>query len=148
MPSPLDNLSGTGKPLVAEPPDAKEIAGLKFKALAQLKDARNTSLSLESRFDLAYNAAHGLCLAALRMHGFRPQHRYIVFQVLSHTLGIGPETGRVLSKCHDARNLGEYEGDLNISARLVEDLIAAADTVAAKLEALPKPRSANHGPVE
>jgi hypothetical protein len=34
--------------------------------LARLKDAANAGLLLEGRFDLAYNAAHALCLAALR----------------------------------------------------------------------------------
>jgi hypothetical protein len=92
---------------------------------------------LESRFDLAYNAAHGLCLAALRWHGFRPANRYIVFQVLPHTLDLGPEVWRVLDKCHSVRNLGEYEGDLNIDERLVTDLIAACQRVAAKLDSLP-----------
>jgi hypothetical protein len=43
---------------------------------------------MESRFDLAYNAAHALCLAALRWHGYRPTNRYIVFQGLPHTLGL------------------------------------------------------------
>jgi hypothetical protein len=42
----------------------------------------------------------------------------------------------VLDKCHHVRNLGEYEGDLNIDERLVEDLIAACRSVAAKLDAL------------
>jgi hypothetical protein len=59
-----------------------------------------------------------------------------VFQVLPHTLGLGPEVWRVLAKCHDVRNLGEYEGDLNIDERLVEDLIAACRLVAVKLDAL------------
>ena len=95
------------------------------------------SNSLESRFDLAYNAAHALCLAALRWHGFRPANRYIVFQVLPHTLDLGPEVWRVLDKCHSVRNLGEYEGDLNIDDRLVVDLIAACRRVATKLELLP-----------
>jgi hypothetical protein len=75
-------------------------------------------------------------LAALRWHGFRPANRYIVFQVLPHTLGLGPEVWRVLDKCHSVRNLGEYEGDLNIDARLVADLIAACQRVAAKLDSL------------
>jgi hypothetical protein len=87
---------------------------------------------LESPFDLAYNAAHALCLAALRWHGFRPANRYIVFQVLPHTLGLGPKVWRVLDKCHSVRNLGEYEGDLNIDDRLVVDLIAACPSVAEK----------------
>jgi hypothetical protein len=71
MASPLDNLTGPGKALRKEPPDAKEFSGLKRSALARLSDAAKISNSLESRFDLAYNAAHALCLAALRWHGFR-----------------------------------------------------------------------------
>lgn len=139
MPSAFENLCGTGKPLKAEPPDANEFAGLKRSGLARLKDAGTTSLSLEGRFDLAYNAAHALCFAELRWHGYRSSNRYIVFQLLPHTLGMGPEVWRVLSKCHDLRNLGEYEGDLNIDERIVTDLIAACRAVAAKVEALPLP---------
>lgn len=70
MASPLENLTGPGKPLHKEPPDAKEFSGLKRSALARLTDSAKASNSLESRFDLAYNAAHALCLAALRWHGF------------------------------------------------------------------------------
>ncbi len=136
MPSAFDNLCGSGKPLKAEPPDANEFAGLKRSGLARLKDAATPSLSLESRFDLAYNAAHALCFAALRWHGYRSSNRYIVFQLLPHTLGLGPEVWRVLSKCHDLRNLGEYEGDLNIDERIVTDLLAACQIVAAKVQAL------------
>ena len=137
MTSPLDNLCGPGKPLKAEPRDAKEFAGLVRSGKARLKDAGSKGLALESRFDLAYNAAHALCLAALRWHGYRSGNRYIVFQLLPHTLGLGPEVWRVLSKCHEIRNLGEYEGDLNVDERIVTDLIAAAQTVAAKVDALP-----------
>jgi hypothetical protein len=136
MPSAFENLCGAGKPLKAEPPDAKEFAGLKRSGLARLKDAGTTTLSLESRFDLGYNAAHALGFAALRWHGYRSSNRYIVFQLLPHTLGLGPEVWRVLSKCHDLRNLGEYEGDLNIDERIVTDLIAACRIVAARVEAL------------
>lgn len=137
MPSAFENLCGPGKPLRAEPPDANEFAGLKRSGRARLKDAGTKSLSLESRFDLGYNAAHALCFAALRWHGYRSSNRYIVFQLLPHTLGLGPEVWRVLAKCHDLRNLGEYEGDLNIDERIVTDLIAACHTVAAKVDALP-----------
>jgi hypothetical protein len=105
MASPFENLSGPGKPLAPEPPDMKEFAGLQRSGLVRLKDAENSVNSLESRFDLAYNAAHALALAALRWHGYRPSKRYIVFQILPHTLGLGPEVWRVLSKCHDIRNL-------------------------------------------
>src|ERR1039457_5179939 len=106
MASPLEDLIGVGKTLAAETSDAKEFAGLKRSGLMRLRDAENPANSLEGRFDLAYNAAHALSLAALRWHGYRPSKRYIVFQVLPHTLGLGPDVWRVLSKCHDIRNLG------------------------------------------
>ena len=125
----LDNLAGPGKPLKAEAPDANEIAGLLRTGVARLNDARNGALALESRFDLAYNAAHALCLAALRRSGYRSANRYIVFQVLPHTLSLGPEVWRVLDKCHNARNLGEYEGLLDVDERLVKDLITATQAV-------------------
>jgi len=136
MTSALDNLAGPGKPLKAESPDAGEYEGLKRSGLARLKDARNKTLSVESRFDLAYNAAHALSLAALRHMGYRANHRYIVFQVLPHTLGLGPEVWRVLDKCHHLRNVAEYEGALDVDARIVTDLVAACETVAAKLDGL------------
>lgn len=139
MTSALEKLAGPGKALAVEPPDAKEFAGLKHSGLTRLKDAQTESLSLESRFDLAYNAAHALCLAALRWHGYRANHRYIVFQVLPHTLGLGPEVWRVLAKCHDLRNLGEYEGALDVDERIVVDLIAACTAVAGKIGVLVPP---------
>ena len=135
MPTPLENLSGPGKPLKAEAPDAQELAGLLRSGLARLNDARNTALALESRFDLAYNAAHSLSLAALRRMGYRSGNRYIVFQVLPHTLGMAPAVWRVLDKCHNTRNLGEYEGLLEVDERLVADLITATQAVADALQA-------------
>ena len=77
------------------------------------------------------------CLAALRHHGFRPSKRYIVFQVLPDTLGLGPEVWRVLSKCHDMRNRTEYEGVLDVDDRLVSDLIGTCRKVAEKVTGLP-----------
>lgn len=136
MTSAFENLCGPGKPLRAEPPDKKEFEGLVHSGHARLRDALNTALSPESRFDLAYNAAHALCLAALRWHGYRSSNRYIVFQLLPDTLNLGPGVWRVLAKCHNIRNLGEYEGDLNVDARIVSDLMTACQTVAEKVDAL------------
>jgi hypothetical protein len=137
VPSPLDNLCGPGKLLRRETPDAREFEGLKRSGLKRLTDAENTANSLESRFDLAYNAAHALCLAALRRAGYRSTNRYIVFQVLPHTLGLKPEVWRVLAHCHNLRNRGEYEGDLFVDERLLADLIRACRVVAAQVERLP-----------
>lgn len=134
MTSPLENLTGAGKPLASEPTNTAELEGLVRSAQARLHDAHRAELSLESRFDLAYNAAHALCLAALRRLGYRAHHRYIVFQVLPHTLGLGPEVWRVLAKCHEVRNLGEYEGTLEIDENIVVSLVEATVAVRAKLE--------------
>lgn len=135
--SPLENLAAAGQ-LHAEPADVREYSGLVRSGRARLADAANPQLSLESRFDLAYNAAHALCLAALRRVGFRPSNRYIVFQVLPHTLGLGPEVWRVLALCHQRRNDAEYEGFVDADERLVQDLITAARAVQEALDALPE----------
>lgn len=108
-----------------------EITGMLQSGLARLQDAANESLALASRFDLVYNAAHALCLAALRRHGYRANNRYVVFQLLPQTLGLGPDVWRVLAEGHRIRNLGEYEGDIRIDARIVDDMIDAARAVAA-----------------
>lgn len=135
MPSPLDNLANQTTHLVAEARDEKELLGLIKSGQTRLHDAQNPALSLESRFDLAYNAAHALCLAALRQQGYRAKNRYIGFQVLPHTLGLGPEVWRILAKCHDMRNLSEYEGDIDVDVRIVTDLITAAIKVLSALAA-------------
>jgi hypothetical protein len=135
--SPLENLAGPGKSLRKEQLDKDEYEGLIRSGRVRLADAERTENALESRFDLAYNAAHALCLAAVRRSGYRAAHRYIVFQVLPHTLGLGPEVWRVLAKCHDVRNRGEYEGDLNVDERLLDDLIEACHSVLTTLDRLP-----------
>jgi len=134
MTSGLENLCGPGKPLSQEPPDQTEFNGLVRSGRVRLQDAQNAQNALESRFDLAYNAAHALCLAALRQLGFRAQHRYIVFQVLPHTLGLGPEVWRVLDKCHNQRNLAEYEGMLDVDESLVNGLLEATTSVLQAIE--------------
>jgi hypothetical protein len=124
----LERLVGIGK-LKREPGVQAEINGLIRSARSRLTDARNPALALESRFDLAYNAAHALSLAALRWQGYRSDNRYVAFQSLPHTLGLGPGVWRVLATCHQRRNALEYEGYLEVDERLVTDLLNAAETV-------------------
>ena len=131
----LENLAKTGK-LRAESGDRQELDGLLKSARARLSDAKVEALSIESRFDLAYNASHALALAALRWHGYRSENRYLVFQCLQHTLGLGPEVWRVLSLCHDRRNRVEYQGHVDIDEQLVADLIGASEILFEKISAL------------
>jgi hypothetical protein len=124
----LERLVGIGK-LKKEPGAQAEIDGLIRSARSRLTDAKNPALALESRFDLAYNAAHALSLAALRWRGYRSDSRYLALQALPHTLGLGPSVWRVLATCHQRRNALEYEGHLEVDEQLVADLINAAETV-------------------
>ena len=134
----LDNLVRIGK-LKREPPSRREFDGLLGSGEARLADAANADLALESRFDLAYNAAHALALAALRRRGYRSGNRYLVFQALVHTANLPPSIWRVLIKCHERRNLAEYEGLLEVDERLVADLILAAQALLDALRVLPPP---------
>jgi hypothetical protein len=131
----LENLVKTGS-LKSEPASQGEFNGLLRSAKARLTDAGNASLAIESRFDLAYNASHALALAALRSHGYRSDNRYIVFQCLQHTLDVKPEVWRVLAQCHQRRNVAEYEGHLEVSDQLLGELIAAANLLQKKVEAM------------
>ena len=70
----LKNLVAIGK-LKREPYSAREFEGLVKSGEARLSDAANATLAVESRFDLAYNAAHALALAALRSKGYRSDNR-------------------------------------------------------------------------
>jgi hypothetical protein len=120
----LENLVRIGS-LKIEPATQVEFDGLVRSGKARLEDSANATLSFESRFDLAYNAAHSLALAALRWHGYRSENRYLVFQVLPHTLGLGPEIWRTLAECHRRRNESEYDGFLDEDLQILSDLISS-----------------------
>jgi len=114
-----------------------EFRSLVDSARKRLTDAKNEALSPESRFDLAYNASHSLALAALRIHGYRSnKSRALVFQALAHTAGMEASKWRVLSKCHDVRNLAEYEGQTEVDARLLADLLKIASELEAAVVGL------------
>ena len=129
----LDNLVRIGQ-LKSEPATEEEIAGLLRSGTVRLADAKNESLSQESRFDLAYNAAHALSLAALRHAGYRSENRYLVFQCTQHTLDLASEHWRVLDQAHRKRNLAEYEGDIDVDDQLLDALIRVAELIAGKLQ--------------
>ena len=90
-----------------------------------------------TQFDLAYNAAHALSLAALRDSGYRSENRYLIFQCLLHTLELPSEQWRVLDQAHRKRNIAEYEGDIDDIEELLEALIRVTDEVAKRVSKLP-----------
>ena len=134
----LDNLARIGK-LKTEPAAETELRGLIRSGTRRLEDAAREDLSLESRFDLTYNAAHALALAALRFHGYRSDSRYLVFQCLQHTLDLPAEQWRVLDQAHRKRNLAEYEGEMDVDEQLVAALLRVAREVATRVNDLVAP---------
>ena len=90
-----DNLVRTNQ-LKAEPPAKSELLGQVHSGQRRLDDASLARLSLESRFDHTYNAAHALSLATLRYWGYRSGLLCMMFQCLPHTLDLPPDQWRVL----------------------------------------------------
>src|SRR6266850_875819 len=122
----LENLAKIGQ-LKAESPAQSEIDGLIASGRKRLKDAKNPTNALESRFELAYSAAHAFSLAALRWRGYRSENRYLVFQVLPHTLGMSDTQWRLLALCHNRRNKMAYEGVSDVDESLVAELGTCRD---------------------
>src|SRR2546428_12469778 len=133
--APLDRLVATGK-LKTEAPAKAELVSLLHSGEVRLKDASKPSLAIESRFDLAYNAAHSFSLAALRFHGYRSENRYLVFQTLAHTVDLSAEQWRVLDDAHRRRNAAEYEGIINIDESLVSAIVRVAGEVGRRVRKL------------
>jgi hypothetical protein len=137
MSSALENLMKVSKGgLKAESPSQSEIDGLIRSAKRKRQDAAIAGLGEESRFDLLYNAAHALALAALRRHGYRSDNRYLVFQALAHTVNFPPAKWRVLDRCHNLRNLAEYEGHFDVDQMLIEALTIVTAELEVAVEAI------------
>lgn len=83
---------------------------------------------------LAYNAAHAMALTALRLHGYRSDRRYLVFQCLVHTLGLSKAQVRLFALCHERRNLAEYEGYMDVDETLLAELVAATDALRIQMQ--------------
>ncbi|MCY3989370.1 MAG: hypothetical protein OXF94_12420 [Gammaproteobacteria bacterium] len=131
----LNNLVRIGK-LKLESPARAELEGLLRSGSLRLADSRRIDISLESRFDLAYNATHALALAALRAEGYRADSRYLVFQCLQHTVGLSNVQWRVLDQAHRKRNLAEYEGELDVDEQLLEAMLRVASEVEKRVASL------------
>lgn len=131
----LDSLVTVGK-LKVEPSDPTELDGFLKSGRARLADAERSDLSFESRFDLAYSAAHSFSLAALRFHGYRSESRYLVFQLLQQTVKLKADEWRVLDKAHSFRNRAEYEGHFDPDVALLDATIRVAKEVERRVIAM------------
>jgi hypothetical protein len=132
----LDNLVATGQ-IKSEPPSPTEFDGLLQSAERRLRDADRAEMAVESRFDLAYGAAHAFSLAALRWHGYRPNNlRYVVFQALVHTVSLPREQWRVLDDAHRKRNAVEYEGAADVDEEFLKAVLRVTHELAKRVRSL------------
>ena len=124
----LDNLVGRG--LEKEATDSAEIARFLVKIVRKLADSRSQTISLDSRFDLAWEAVLQIGLAALRANGFRTTsqagHQAMAIQTLDQSIGLPKERIRLLETFRKNRSAGLYEGTFEPSSVEVESLIEAA----------------------
>ena len=105
--------------LVEHETNAEEIANLLALADRDLRDARSQELSVDWRFNIAYNAALQLAATALAAIGYRVSrsgpHHHRIIQSLVHTIGADENTVRLLDRFRKKRNVAEYDSVGTIS---------------------------------
>ena len=132
----LANLLKIGQ-LKLHPTDAEEIERLLIAAQRNLRDAHVTTISAETRFDAAYKAIMQSALAALMMHGYRPDtnrpgHHMTVVQSLPLTVDIEAKRVVVLDALRRQRNVADYSGD-DIDESTAEHCITEAEKLIANV---------------
>ncbi len=121
----LENLIGKG--LQQEPASPEELRRFLNKIAIKLADAQSETLSLDSRFDLAYEALLQIGLAALRANGFRPDsrggHHLLALQTLNTTIGYPREKLRLLDEFRRQRATGLYDGSFDPTKAEVQAIL-------------------------
>ena len=125
----LQNLLKIGQ-LKSHPINADEIEQLLLAARRNLRDAHATNISAETRFDAAYKTIMQSALAALMMHGYRPDtkkpgHHMTVVQSVPLTIDADPTRVAVLDALRRTRNVSDYSGD-DVDDSTVANCIAEA----------------------
>lgn len=125
----LENLLKIGQ-LKEHPAQPEEIERLLASAQRNLRDAHQKSISPETRFDAAYKAIMQSSLAALMMHGYRPDtnrpgHHMTVLQSTPLTIGLLSKRVAVLDALRRQRNVADYTGD-DVDDSTAENCIAEA----------------------
>jgi len=110
--------------------NAEEIANLLALADRDLHDAQSTELSVDWRFNIAYNAALHLAGVALAASGYRVvrsgPHHHRTIQSLGHTVGADDDTVRLLDRFRKKRNVAEYDAVGTISDQEATEILALA----------------------
>jgi hypothetical protein len=132
----LENLIGKG--LQREPSSAEEIHRFLAKITTRLADAQNDVISLDSRFDLAYEALLQIGLVALRANNLRPDsrggHHILALQTLNTSIGYPREKLRLLDEYRRQRATGLYDGSFVPTQAEFNELLATVLELMAHLQ--------------
>ena len=103
-----------------------------------LADCRNSTLSADWQFNIAYNAALQCAKAALAAAGFRAAkdaHHFRVIQSLKFTLGTEDRIIQKLDAFRKKRNISEYDYAGAITAVELDEMIVLAGNLRRSAEA-------------
>ena len=114
----LDNMLGKGLEKAAT--DREEIARYLTKIQRRIEDCGKNNISLDSRFDIGFEALLQIALAALRANGYRTTsqagHQQVAIQLLPRTIGIESSRIRTLDEYRKKRSLGAIRRGLRTIA--------------------------------
>ena len=124
--------------LIEHETSRQEIQHLLRLADRDLADCRNQSLSVDWRFNIAYNAALQCANAVLAGAGFRAAkdaHHYRVIQSLQFTIGTEDKKIQKLDAFRKKRNISEYDHAGSVSMTELSEMIDLADDLRKSVEA-------------
>jgi uncharacterized protein YutE (UPF0331/DUF86 family) len=113
--------------------NADQVRRMLDSAERSIADARQKSISSETRLDAAYRAITQLCMVALWANGFRPSkskpgHHQTMIQSLVHSVGLDHDQMLLLNTFRVKRNAIDYTGD-DVDEASVDECIEAADNL-------------------
>lgn len=119
--------------------NASQVRRLLQSANRNIADARQKSISPETRLDAAYRAITQLSMIALWANGFRPSkskpgHHQTMIQSLVHTIKLDRDEVSLLDTFRVKRNAIDYTGE-DIDEASVDECIGAADRLVMRISA-------------
>lgn len=126
----LPNLLRIGQ-LEEHETDAAQVRRMLDSAERGIADARQQTISPETRLDAAYRAITQLCMVALWANAVRPAkskpgHHQTMIQSLVHTIDLDRDEMLLLDTLRVKRNAIDYTGE-DVDEASVEECISAAD---------------------
>lgn len=125
----LENLAKIGQ-LVEHEADKNQVRKMMEAAERFIADARQESVSKETRFDAAYKACVQYAMLALHANGYRPPkskpgHHQTMIQSLVHSIGLHNDERLLLDTFRVKRNAADYTGELVDEGSVTECIEAA-----------------------